>query len=135
MAISCQAFYNAACRYVGSGTGNERTAADFPLAVNFALDELSLVADLATRLVHITAVDSTVSDMDNEEGWILYAGIVYHMTRFGHVPQDPRKGAALIKDTADRWEHAKSMYMATGVNSTQATETNDVASLGYLGDS
>ena len=133
MSISVSAMETDASAQLGQGVGNARLASSFVRAVNRALSEMSLAADLATRLTHITDTDEVI-DLDADYEHILYAGVLFHLVRMGHLPGDPRVAKVIVEDTLKAWDGAKGEYVAAEDNDNQATATNDVWGLGYLGD-
>jgi hypothetical protein len=134
MSIAATALYEDAAAQIGAGVGNDRLTRAFKRAVNRSLDELSIAADLATPLTHIDDVDDVI-DLDDNYEHILYAGVLFHLVRAGHLPGDPRLAKALLEDTRVGWAMARGEYVMAEDNDNQATATNDVWGLGYLGDS
>lgn len=130
MALECESLFQGVASQFGRGVGGEKIADGFIRAVNRALDELSLAADLATRHSHIASTGASISTLDEEYGTILYAGIIYWIYRLGHLPADPRTAAVVLKDSKDEWEAAKGEYVTAEDNDNQATSTNDVWGLG-----
>lgn len=132
MSISCQLMYNSLAEDLGLGTGNERLRRNFVRSVNKSLDELSLAADLVNRISHISSESGSIS-LDKEYEFIVEAGVIFHITRMGHKPSDPKIATEIFKDSAKNWANAKASYVAAEDNKLQATDTNSVIGLGYLG--
>ena len=134
MTIKTQALFEDLADDLGAGTGNERFSRRFARAVNRALDDLSLAADLATRHTHITGNDSSISSMDSEYEGMLYTGTKFHLVRMGQRPGDPRVAEAVFKDTNTQWEKALGEYVAAEDNKQQANDSTSMWGLGYLGE-
>jgi len=132
--IACQGLFQDVAQELGSGVESDRLKPKFIRAVNRALSELSLEADKSDTLDHITAVDSIITDMDTDYEWILYAGTIYNLVRMGVRPVDPKLARVVYDDSALRWAQAKAAYVVALDNANQATSTNDVWGLGYVGD-
>ena len=133
MAINCQTLLDDIGRSLGQGVSGTRITETFVTAVNSALDELSNEADLATRLTHITATDSSQADLGEHYRYILYAGVYYWMIRLGIRPADPRIAKVLFEDSERSWKEAKADYVVAEDNSTQSDSDNDIWGLGALG--
>ena len=133
MGLATQPLYDMALIEVGGGTGNSRFSAAFVNAVNFALDELADELDLASRFSHIAQVNSTISNMDSNRGYILYAGIIYHLIRMGQRPTDPKVGTLVFNDSQQRWNDGKGNYWMKRLNDCQAVATSSITKLGYQG--
>ena len=130
--IACQGLYQDVVQELGAGVLNDKSKPKFIRAVNRALDELSLVADKATKLTHITAVDSIITDLDTHYEYILYRGTIFNMIRMGHRPVDPKLAQVIYNDSEKMWALAKADYVVALDNANQATSTNDVWGLGYV---
>ena len=78
----------------------------------------------------LTAIEDTVTDMDEKHEYILYAGIMFWLQRMGFKPGDPRIATAVINDTAREWKGAIGDYIADKVNDDQATGGLDIIALG-----
>jgi hypothetical protein len=133
MSISCQQLYRDTLSTIGVGVGNDTTLARFTAAVNRALDELSITADLSGKHDHISGPESTITTLDEYYEWILAAGVAFYMTRLGHRPSDPNLAQIVYRDTASEWERAKGEYVANRWNETQSDETESIIGLGYVG--
>lgn len=132
MSIACASLYDDVVQEIGSGVQSERLSEAFVRAVNMALDELSIDADLATRHSHITGTGATISTLDDEYTFILYAGIVFYLRRMGWGSSDPRMRQFERVESADAWRLCKGQYIMAESNDNQATSTNDVWGLGDL---
>lgn len=131
MGLATQPLYDMALREVGGGVGNSTFSAAFVNAVNFALDELADEVDSATRYAHITSVNSTITAMNADRGYILYAGVIYYLMRMGQRPTDPKVATAVFNDTSERWSDGKGNFWMRRLNDCQAVPTSSVAKLGY----
>ena len=133
MSISCQQLYKDVLSTVGVGVGNNTTTGRFTTAVNRTLDELSITADLATKHSHITGPESIITTLSSYYEWILSAGVAFYMVRLGQRPSDPNLAQIVYKDTASEWDRAKGEYVANRWNETQATDSESIIGLGYVG--
>lgn len=134
MSIYCQALYQDAADVYGLGVGSDKFERRWVNAVNRALDELSIAADLATRHSHITGPEDVITTLDSEYEWMLVAGMNYYLARTGQRPSDPNVLKFVYKDTSDQWERARDEYVADGWNQKQANDsTADIIGLGYVG--
>jgi len=131
MSISASSLFEDVSNDIGVGTGNDRLAGSFVRAVNRSLDQLSLVADLATRLSHISSTDATIA-LDKEYEYIVLSGIYFWLYRTGFKPRDPRIAVAALKDTNEQWKEAMADYVVAESNETQADSTNDMCFWGVL---
>lgn len=133
MSISCQQLYQDTLAMIGVGVGNDVIMGRFTTATNRTLDELSITADLATKHSHITGPESAISTLSSYYEWILAAGVAFYMVRLGQRPSDPNLADLVYKDTAKEWDRAKGEYVANRSNETQATDSEDIIALGYVG--
>jgi len=133
MSVNCLGLYQEAMDVYGRGAGSDKFQNRFIRATNRALDELSICADLATKHSHISSPEDTISTLDDEYEWILVAGINYYLARTGQRPADPNVLRFVYGDTAEQWERGRDEYVANRWNETQATDSNSVMMLGYLG--
>jgi len=134
MSIYLQTMYDDVLRELSIGN-SDKTSDAFIRAANRARNELSYQTDLATQLTTVTAVENTVTDMDEQMEYMLYAGVLYYMIRGGIRPSDPKVAEIVYRDSKDRWEEAKGDYWTSKVNANQATDSNNVIGLGYTGSS
>lgn len=125
MAISASSLFEDVSTDIGVGTGSDRLADSFVRAVNRSLDQLSLSADLATRLTHINSTDDTIN-LDEEYEYIILSGIFYWLYRTGFKPRDPRIAPTVLKDTKDQWDEARADYVVAEDNDRQSDSTNDM---------
>ena len=132
MGLATQPLYDMALIEVGGGSGNSRFSAAFVNAVNFALDEMADELDQATRWSHISAVNSTITNMDSNRGYILYAGIIYYLMRMGQRPTDPKVGTLVFNDAAQRWKDGKANYWLKQLNDCQAVASSSITKLGSV---
>lgn len=132
MSLSTQTLYEDALSEVGGGVGNDKFSKCFVNAVNCALDELGDEADLAARHTHISAVNSSITTLDSNRSYILYAGIIYYLIRKGNRPSDPKVATVVYQDSAQAWERAKANYIAKIINDNQATDSHNVTKFGHL---
>lgn len=132
MSISTQTLYEDALSEVGGGVGSNQFNRCFINATNCALDELGDEADLATRHTHISSVSATISTLDSDRSYILYAGIIYYLIRKGQRPTDPKVAVVAYQDSERAWERAKANYCAKILNDNQATDSYDVTKFGHL---
>ena len=132
MSLSTQTLYEDALSEVGGGVGNDKFGRSFVNSVNCALDELGDEADLATRHAHISAVNSTITTLDSNRSYILYAGIIYYLIRKGNAPSDPKVATVVYQDSERAWGRAKANYIAKIINDNQATDSNNVTKFGHL---
>jgi len=130
--IKTQGLFDDLADEFGCGSGNASYIRRFPRAVNRAMDELSVTADLATRHTHISNVDSSISTLDSELEPYLYWGTKYWLIHTGQRPSDPRLAVAMLKETGEAWEDAKGMYAVERSNDSQATDSNSMWGLGYI---
>ena len=130
MSISITALYADVAQEVGRGIGDERLASSFPRAVNRALDELAVAADLATKFTHISSTSGALSGISENYEYIVYTGTVYWLIRAGYKPSDPNTANLLLQDTTNRWREAKDDYVQDLDNIAQAVDGADVIGLG-----
>ena len=133
MSISCQRLYQNVLGTIGVGVGDDLTVSRFTTATNRSLDELSITADLATKHSHITGPQSTITTLSDYYEWILAAGVAFYMPRLGQRPSDPNLTEKVYDDTRNEWERGKGEYVANSWNETQATDSNSIIGLGYVG--
>ena len=132
MSLYVQPLYEDALAEVGGGVGNDRFQRCFINAVNNALDEINDECDLATRHAHINQIDTSISTLDSNRSYILYAGIIYHLIRKGQRPSDPKIAAIVYKDSDRNWDKCKGLYQTKAFNDCQATDSSDITKFGYL---
>jgi len=133
MSISASTLFNGIAQDFGVGVGSDRLKEGFVRAVNRSLDELSLQADLATRLAHIQNVDDSIS-LDNQYEWIVYSGVVNWLWKMGYKTADPRIAAVVLNDVRKSWEDAKDAYVVAEDNDLQSDEDNDIGLWGNVED-
>jgi len=132
MAISVQALWERISSQFGRGSGAERLNDDFIYALNDALNELSYVNDLATKLTNIDDVNDTIDDMDDEQFYIVRAGTVFNLMNNGRVPDDPKQAEAKLNRADRAWARAKDDYWTNRVNALNNDSDGDVIGNGYL---
>jgi len=132
MSISCTDLFEDVAQEIGSGIANDRLVASFPRAVNRALDELAVAADLATKYTHVSSTDGTVS-MSASYEYILYAGVIFHLIRMGHRPVDTKMATIIYDDSRVNWDKAKADFVQDADNIRQTTATEDMIAWGALG--
>ena len=132
MGLATQPLYDMALAEVGGGTGNSRFSTAFINAVNFAIDELADEIDSATRFTHITSVNSTISNIDADRGYIIYAGIIYYLMRLGQRSSDPKIATLILNDSKQRWDDGKGNYWMRRLNDCQAVASSDITKLGSV---
>ena len=132
MSLYLQPLYEDALAEVGGGVGNDRFQRAFISAVNAALDEINDEADLATRHSHVNSVEASISTLDSDRSYILYAGIIYYLIRKGQRPSDPKIAAVVYQDSDKFWDRAKGMYICKIINDCQATDSSNVTKFGNL---
>jgi hypothetical protein len=133
MSVSVQGLYNVAVGTSGTGTGSEKFNLRWTTAVNRSLDEMSLAADLATAHSHITGQQSVITTLDAKYEWVLAAGVDYYLNKTGQRTSDPRLLGIFTASNKNDWEDAKGEYVAGLSYEEQATDSNSVMGLGYLG--
>jgi len=134
MSISCQALYDDAKSTYGVGAGSDLFQGRWVRAINRALDELSIAADLETKHSHISGPEDNITSLADYYEWILVAGMNYYMARVGQRPSDPNVLKMVYADTQNQWERGKNEYVANRWNEKQANDsTEDIIGLGYLG--
>jgi hypothetical protein len=132
MGLATQPLYDMALAEVGGGSGNSRFSTAFINAVNFAIDELADEIDSATRFAHISSVNSTISGIDADRGYIIYAGIIYYLMRMGQRSSDPKVATLVFNDSKNRWDEGKGNYWMRRLNDCQAVTTSDITKLGSV---
>lgn len=132
MSLSTQSLYSPALAQVGGGVGNDKFNQDFINAVNAALDELSDECDEATRHTHISTVNTSITTLAAKDWYILYAGVVFYLMRFGQRPSDPKIAMIVYQDSDKQWEKCKGNYQTRAWNDCQATDSSSMAKFGYL---
>lgn len=132
MSVSCQSLYEDVAAQFGFGVEKTRLNNCFVHSVNRSLDQLSLRANLETRMGHIVDVSESVGELDTEYEYILRAGVLFYMNRAGIKPADPRVGILVMQETAKDWEDAIGDFITAELNKLQEDTDNDVAMLGSL---
>ena len=132
MAISVQALFNAVAGSMGRGTGGERINEDFIFAVNDALSELTYKNDKATKLTNIADLDDTISDIDNQQFYILRAGTRFHLINNGHYSADPKLAKIEMDNARINWQEGKDDFWTARVNALNAGDSTNVIGNGYL---
>ena len=132
MAISVQALFNATAGSLGRGTGGERLNEDFIFAVNDALNELSYKNDKATKLTNIDDIADTISDIDNQQFYILRAGTRFHLMQNGHYANDAKLARVESDDAKAWWQECKDDFWTARVNALNAGDSTNVIGNGYL---
>ena len=133
MSIAVQSLYTVAVGSSGTGVGSTTFNTRWTTAVNRSLDEMSLAADLATRHAHITGQQSVITTLDEEYEWILAAGVDYHLNKTGQRVSDPKLLGIITASNKADWEAAKGEYVAALSYDDQATDSNSIIGLGYVG--
>jgi len=134
MSLYCTSLLQDAADELGVDEGNERYKRRFVNAINRTLDEISLDSDLASAYAHISSTDDTIS-IDEVYGWIVYAGLIYHLIRMGQRPSDPKLALLIYQDSKERWNYAKGMYQTGELNELQSVATNNIINFGSMSDS
>jgi len=129
MAISSKALYQNIARNIGSGAGSDRLAASFCPAINYALSQMSLHKDAASRIALITDAEGTIA-VDAEYEYIVYTGAMFWLIRSGHGPKDPRVAGVVYEDTRRLWFEALNDYIIAEDNEDQSDSTFDIGPLG-----
>ena len=132
MAIYVQALFNAVTSQMGTGSGGQRVNQDFIFAVNDALNELSYKNDKATKLGNIDDIADTISDIDNQQFYILRAGTRFHMLSNGHYSSDPKLAKIEMDNARRNWQEGKDDFWTGRVNALNAGDSTDVIGNGYL---
>lgn len=89
-------------------------------AINKALSQMSLAADLATRISLVDDLDDSI-DLDAEYEYIVFDGLRFHIVRMGSRPADPRIARVVLEDTDKQWKSSLFAYVVAESN--DATET------------
>lgn len=130
MAINCASLYDDVVSEVGVGVATTRLQGAFIRAVNRTLDELAHRSN-TTPWTHVTATTSSIS-MDDDNEYIIYAGVLKNLIRMGFRPTDPKVAIVAYQDSMRNWEDAIGNYIANECNET-ANDTNaDIARLGHV---
>ena len=133
MAINLNTLFQGVKTDYGTGIDNERLEDTFIRATNRALDELTFTEDRATAITHVTQTAGTITELLPSQTWILDLGIRYWLTRLGIRPGDPKIAQIVYNDTASEWVRAKQAYWTNILNVKQATDSNSIIGLGYVG--
>ena len=133
MTVQCASLYEDVVGEVGAGTGSQRLVAAFVRAFNRTLDKLSNAEDRATPHTHVDSQDGSVSTIDDNLEYVLYAGVLFYLNRSGYGPRDPKLAAIVYRDTRDNWVDAIADYMTAIDNAIQADSDADMIALGNLG--
>ena len=142
--LNTDSLYKSMCRAFSTTTTNTSFSEDFITACNLALDELSFNGDVTTAHAHVVAQTANISTLDEQDAYILQAGVVYHLMMLGW----PHKAAAnnpnlLAQGVYPSWKSAKGDYMvrlsrdtdqATSTQDEDGVSTNDIIGIGYTGD-
>ena len=131
MAIALSPIFEDVATDIGVGTGSDRLAGSFVRAVNRTVDQMSIKADLASRISHVSSTDGTIN-IDEEYEYIIVSGIFFWLYRTGYKPKDPRIAPVVLKDTQDAWEEALADYVMAEDNEAQSDSTNDNWGFGAL---
>jgi len=138
MSLSLTPVYEAMCRQFNTTAGDGRFKADFVFCCNLVLDQLSNTAKLTTALTHVASPTDDVDDLEEEESYILTAGLIFELVNAGykHVRGDLAFAAA-----KSLWEDAQSDYMVIQQREDQedledddVEPTADIIGLGNLED-
>jgi hypothetical protein len=132
MSISVQAIYEQVASGMGRGTDGERLSNDFIYALNAALNELSSRNDLATKLTNVTDVNDTITDVDDNQFYILTAGTRHHLKQMGHYSSDPKQAKLELDQASSNWTRAADDYWTDRVNALNAGDSQGVIGNGYL---
>jgi len=133
MSVSVQGLYSVAVSTSGTGTGNETFNIRWATAVNRSLDEMSLAADLATPHSHITGQQGIITTLAAKYEWVLAAGVDFYLNKTGQRTSDPRLLGIVTANNKNDWEAAKGEYVAGLSYEDQATDSNSIIGLGYVG--
>jgi len=134
MALSVQNLYEDMVRMFGSTQSASKFESDFISAVNFCLDKMSFAADLSTALAHIQASDATISALDEDDSYILQAGLEWKLKDYGQV--DARNTVILYGLAKEAWDDALGDFMVKKHREDQASTDadgnyeNDIIGLG-----
>lgn len=137
MSLSVADIFTEAKASFNRASGGERTEIVFLRAVNKALDELTAAGELSSALAHVTATDGLISGLDEQDSYILSAGMTYHMIQMGQMHL---AGPTFFSFAAAEWDRVKGDFMMKQLKDDQAAEDedgtpeNDIIGLGYLGD-
>jgi len=132
MSISVQALYERISSKFGRGGGSDKLADDFIYALNDARSELDYKNDLATKLTTIDDLNDTITDMEDQQFYILRAGVNFHLMFNGRVSNDPKQAEADLRRAERRWVEAMDDYWGNRVNDLNNDSTADVIGLGNV---
>ena len=133
MAISVQSLYEfTANTFAGRGTGGDRLQTDFIYALNACLNEISYKNDLDTKLTNVTDISDTISDLDDQQFYLLQAGVMYFLMTYGHVGSDPKLAKVQLDNARFNWQEAKDDYWTARINALNNGDSTGVIGNGYL---
>ena len=135
MSLNLRPMFDSLARQFGTITSDDDFAADFIVAVNDSVDELTYRASLLTAIGHIRDVNSALSELDSDDQAILRPGVITHLIQSGnrYPGKDPYPLMLAI------WEDKQDMFMVKKSREDQATtddndtSTADIVGLGYKG--
>jgi len=134
MSLNLQPIYLDKVREFTTSTQNQRFDNDFVVAVNHALDELYVAADLDSAITHVKVHDETISDLDSKHTYVLSTGITYHLLKIGQQKAGKEDHQALARDD---WNDAKGDMLVLTQREDEAdvddndNPENDIIGLGY----
>ena len=135
MALSPRPLYDAMVRQFKTGTSDVRFSADFVYCLNNCLDELSFSAALLTAIGHVAREDESISELDENHGYILSSGLVVKLVESGHRHNSDDAYTLALR----QWEERKGDFMVIKSREDQETTddndvpTADIWGLGYRG--
>ncbi len=127
MALYLTPLFKDAVQQFNTVTSDSDFQEAFVYAVNKALDALSDAGDLSTTLTHISSYNDSVSGLDDQDTYILMAGVVFYLAMAGreHVLRD--NAYTILKS---EWEEAKGQFMVNQSHDDQADVSDDVSGEG-----
>lgn len=133
MSISARLMFEDWSASIGGTYGDARLQTVFVRATNMAVDDLSLDADLATPIAHITSIDGSIA-VTNTFAHSMYAGISVFGTMLGIRSADPKVATVVFNYNEKQWEKFKGQYARKIDNDLQPEQSDSMDALGYLDD-
>lgn len=142
--LSTASIYQAMVRAFGTVTSSDNFNSDFIQAVNNSLDELSNAAALTTAHSHVNASTANISTLDEQDAYILQAGVIVHLALAGWPHRAMSNDDAFLTRVAlPLWESALGDSMvrksrdddqAASTEDDDGNYEGDIIFWGYRGD-
>lgn len=138
--LTLDSLYKSMVRAFGTTTSDDRFTEDFVMAVNNAVDELSVAANLSTRIGHVSSVTENISELDAVDQVVMHAGLTVWLINAGWPHRSPDENF-FSRVALPVWRDQIGNYTVKESQDDQSSRSdsgvplNDIAALGNVSGS